>query len=152
MFFENIDSLEGVMHIDDEEVVDFLLSGLDVIGLSPETCCDGVAAGGVESFSCARSGRLGRVTSVRVDLCFCCHVMFSLSESRLRFRPQGSARMGNGLAGVVILKEIEVKIDVNGLWRARRLPQQGDENGGSEILEEPPTSETGYGLALRSRL
>jgi len=124
VFFEDIDGFEGVVHIDDEEVVDFLFSGLDVIGLSPETGCDGVFTGGVKAFGAARSGRLGRVSSVRVDLCFCCHVMLSLSESgfffRIRFRscfrPQGSAGKGFGLEEALILREIEIKIDVIDLY------------------------------------
>jgi len=83
VFFEDIDGFEGVVHIDDEEVVDFLFSGLDVIGLSPETGCDGVFTGGVESFGTPRSGRFGRVSSVRVDLCFCCHVILFAFRKRL---------------------------------------------------------------------
>ena len=48
--FKDIDGFEGVVHVDDEEVVDFLFAGLDVIGLSPKTGCDGVFAGGVKAF------------------------------------------------------------------------------------------------------
>jgi len=73
VFFEDIEGFEGVMHIDDEEVVDILFSGLDVIGLSPKTGCDGVFTGGVKAFGCARSGAPGRVFSVGFYLSFCCH-------------------------------------------------------------------------------
>ena len=77
VFFEDVDTFEGMVHVGDEKVVDFLFPGLDVIGLSPKTGCDGVFTRGVKPFSGARSGRLGRVTAVRVDLSFCCHCFFS---------------------------------------------------------------------------
>ena len=76
VFFEDVDTFEGMVHVGDEKVVDFLFPGLDVIGLSPKTGCDGVAAGGVESFRAAGSGRFFRVLSVGVYLSFCCHDVF----------------------------------------------------------------------------
>ena len=70
MFFNHIDGFEGLVHVGDEEVVDFLFAGLNKIGLGVKADGDGIAAGVEESFGGARSGGLSRVTAVGVDLCF----------------------------------------------------------------------------------
>ena len=73
VFFEDVDGFEGVVHIDDEHVVDFGLCGEDEICLSVQARCDGVAGGGVEPFGAVRSGAFGRIFSVGFHLSFCCH-------------------------------------------------------------------------------
>jgi len=56
VFFENVYGFEGVVHVDDEEVVDFGLGGEDEIGLSVKAGCYGVAGGDVEPLGAVRSG------------------------------------------------------------------------------------------------